>query len=428
VNTVPDMALAMHHIGNFGKGQTGVYTITALNGGGGPTSGTVSLVDTLPSGLSAAAISGNGWNCNVNTVTCTRADTLAAGGSYPPITLTVNVSTVISSSVTNIATIAGGGETDTGNDMVGDVTDIVSAGIDLGAAITPSQLFTSQGATGVTFAVSVVNGGSIPSSGIVSLTTALPSGLTAMGISGTGWACTLANLTCTRNDSLGSSLSFPDITVTFSVALNAPLNVESVSASVSGGGDANTSNNTSAATVEINPFLSIFSNTGSVTVAAGQPAKYQVGVAATAAAGTVAFTCSGLPTSASCSFNPPSLNNGSVFIIMTVSTTPRAVGAIIQHLDNPNPWLSLGLLSVVAMLALIFKLCVEPALRKRWVPVLGMFVLLATAVLSGCAGGGGSTKTGTNTVAGTPAGTYAITFTATSPNGAVTRTMDLLVQ
>jgi Domain of unknown function DUF11 len=128
VNTVPDLALTMQHAGNFGRTQTGAYTITAVNGGGGPTSGTVTVIDTLPTGLTAAAMSGTGWSCNVNTVTCTRADVLAAGGSYPPITLTVNVSDLISSMVTNIATISGGGETDTANDLVGDVTNIVTAG------------------------------------------------------------------------------------------------------------------------------------------------------------------------------------------------------------------------------------------------------------------------------------------------------------
>jgi hypothetical protein len=428
VNIVPDMTLTLHHAGNFGMGTSGTYTIIASNLGGGPTSGTVSVVDTLPFGFTATAMSGTGWTCSVNAVTCTRTDTLAAGGSYPAITLTVNVSTVISSQVTNTATISGGGETDTGNDLVGDVTNIVSAGVDLGAAITPFQLFTSQGATGVTYAVSVVNGGSIASSGTVSLTTVLPSGFTATGISGTGWTCTLANLTCTRNDPLGSSLNYPDITVTFSVALNAPLTVESVGVTVSGGGDANTSNNTTTATVEINAFLSIFSGGVNVTVNAGQPAQYVLGVAATAAAGTVTFSCSGLPTAASCSFNPPSLNNSSVFVIMTVITTPRTAGAIIQRLDNRNPWLLLGLLSLVAVVALSFQLRVKPARRRRLVPVLGMVVLLVAAVLPGCGGGGGSTTTATNTVAGTPAGAYAITFTATSPNGTASRTMNLIVR
>ena len=53
--------------------------------GSGPTGGTVSLVDTLPVGLTATAMSGTGWNVNLSTLTATRTDSLAAGGSYPAI-------------------------------------------------------------------------------------------------------------------------------------------------------------------------------------------------------------------------------------------------------------------------------------------------------------------------------------------------------
>ncbi|HVG91423.1 MAG TPA: hypothetical protein VNB54_08020, partial [Alphaproteobacteria bacterium] len=306
VNTVPDLALTMQHAGNFGKTQTGIYTITALNGGGGPTSGTVTVVDALPIGMTGAAMSGTGWSCTLATLTCTRSDALASEKSYPPITLTVNVSDTISSQVTNTATISGGGETDTANDFVGDVTNIVNPGVALGAVITPFQLFTTQGATGVTFNATVGNGGSDPSSGTITLTNTLPPGLTATAISGTGWTCTLANLTCTRSDTLGSALRYPDVVVTFSVALNAPLAVVSIGTTVSGGGSASNTVNTS---LEINSFLVIFSGGAPVTVIAGRPALFPLGVDATAAAGTVTFSCSGLPAASSCSFNPPSLNN-----------------------------------------------------------------------------------------------------------------------
>ena len=41
--------------------------------------------------LTASSMNGSGWSCTVSTVTCTRGDALAAGSSYPAITLTVNV-------------------------------------------------------------------------------------------------------------------------------------------------------------------------------------------------------------------------------------------------------------------------------------------------------------------------------------------------
>ena len=80
------------------------------------------------------------------TLTCTRSDALAASSSYPAITLNVNVSTTAPSSVTNTATVSGGGETNTTNDSASDVTSIGSVP-DL--TITKSHTVTfTQGGTG----------------------------------------------------------------------------------------------------------------------------------------------------------------------------------------------------------------------------------------------------------------------------------------
>src|SRR2546430_268499 len=94
------------HTGNFTQGQIGAtYTLTVSNGGAGPTSGTVTVTDTLPSGLTATGLAGTGWTGALATLTCTRSDVLAAGASYPPITLTVNVAANAPSSITNVAEI-----------------------------------------------------------------------------------------------------------------------------------------------------------------------------------------------------------------------------------------------------------------------------------------------------------------------------------
>ena len=128
VNALPDMTITKTHSGNFQRGQSGVqYTITVTNSGGSPTSATVSVVDTLPAGLTATAISGAGWSCTLGTLTCTRSDALAASASYPAITLTVNVANNAAASVTNTATVSGGGETNNANDTANDPTTILAA-------------------------------------------------------------------------------------------------------------------------------------------------------------------------------------------------------------------------------------------------------------------------------------------------------------
>ena len=127
---VPDMTISKSHSGNFVQGQTGAsYTIIATNSGGAVTSGTVTVTDTLPTGLTATAMSGTNWACTLATLTCTRSDALTAGTSYPAITLTVNVASNAPASVTNTATVSGGGETNTSNDTANDVTTITPAGV-----------------------------------------------------------------------------------------------------------------------------------------------------------------------------------------------------------------------------------------------------------------------------------------------------------
>jgi len=91
VNPVPDLTISKSHTGNFKQRGTGSYTLVASNIGPVPTAGPVTVSDALPAGLTAIAISGTGWSCTLTPLSCTRSDLLAAGSSYPPITVTVNV-------------------------------------------------------------------------------------------------------------------------------------------------------------------------------------------------------------------------------------------------------------------------------------------------------------------------------------------------
>jgi uncharacterized repeat protein (TIGR01451 family) len=118
----------MSHAGNFTQGDTNdTYTITVMNMGTAATAGQVSVVDVLPAGITATAITGTGWTRNLATRTCTRSDVLAAGYSYPPITVTVSVAANALSTVTNSVQVAGGGDTSPANNAATDVTTIVPA-------------------------------------------------------------------------------------------------------------------------------------------------------------------------------------------------------------------------------------------------------------------------------------------------------------
>jgi uncharacterized repeat protein (TIGR01451 family) len=245
ITQLADLTIAKSHSGNFTQGQSNAaYTITVTNSGTGPTSGTVTVTDTLPAGLSFVSGSGTGWNaCTASgqIVTCTNSNTLNAGISYQPLAITVNVAANAPASVTNSVAVSGGGELNTGNNSATDPTTITQLA-DLTIAKSHTGNFT-QGQIGATYSITATNSGSASTSGTVTVTDTLPSGLTATDITGTGWTCVLGTLTCTRSDALAAGSSYPAITLTVNVSLSAPASVTNT-ASVSGGGQSNTSNDT----------------------------------------------------------------------------------------------------------------------------------------------------------------------------------------
>ncbi|MFE9096254.1 hypothetical protein [Streptomyces sp. NPDC007264] len=209
----PSLTIAKSHSGNFTRGGTGVYTVTVGNSGSGPTDGTtVSVHDTLPAGLTAGGLSGIGWSCTLATLTCTRSDVLAAGGSYPPLTLTVNVAADAPDQVTNTVTVTGGGDGTTHTAV--DPTTIARqpAGASLTIAKSHARRAGERGK--VNYTLTVGNSGTGPTDGsAVTVTDILPRGLTARSLSGIGWSCTLATLTCTRSDVLAAGGSYPPLTL-----------------------------------------------------------------------------------------------------------------------------------------------------------------------------------------------------------------------
>jgi len=240
----PDLTLSKTHAGDFTQGQNGAaYNVVVSNVGNGPTAGTVTVVDTLPAGLTATAITGAGWTCTLGTLTCSRGDTLAAGSSYPGITVTVNVSTSAPATLTNTASVNGAGETNVANNGAADATTVTQIP-DLALALTHGGSFV-QGQTGASYALTVSNHGSGSTTGVVSVAAVIPAGLTVTAMSGSGWTCAVATMSCMRSDVLAALASYPDITVLVDVANNAPAGV-TVTASVSGGGDTNTANNTAS--------------------------------------------------------------------------------------------------------------------------------------------------------------------------------------
>ncbi|HEY6348648.1 MAG TPA: hypothetical protein VI636_04480 [Candidatus Angelobacter sp.] len=128
--TLPDLAIASTHSGNFFPGQMGAtYTISVSNVGTQATvGGTLTVSDLLPFGEMATAVGGSGWACflvSSTNINCTRpAGALRSGSSYPPITLTVNVGANVPPSMTNSASLSGISDANLANNSSSDVTTI----------------------------------------------------------------------------------------------------------------------------------------------------------------------------------------------------------------------------------------------------------------------------------------------------------------
>lgn len=127
VSGTPKWSISKTHTGNFSAGQTNAtYTVTVSNQSGsgiGFTSGTATVTETAPTGMTLVSMAGTGWSCVSGGNTCSRNDSIGPGGSYPPITVTVNVSATASQPLTNSVGVSGGSAgTATANDVTGIVT------------------------------------------------------------------------------------------------------------------------------------------------------------------------------------------------------------------------------------------------------------------------------------------------------------------
>ena len=132
----PVLSISKVHSGNFKQGQTNAaYTVTVSNAPGAtPTSGTVTVTENIPAGMTLVSMTGTNWVCASGGNTCTRSDALAAGESYDPIAVAVNVGLNAASSLTNQVSVSALGSSATASDpttiatayMVGDIYPFTS--------------------------------------------------------------------------------------------------------------------------------------------------------------------------------------------------------------------------------------------------------------------------------------------------------------
>jgi uncharacterized repeat protein (TIGR01451 family) len=229
----PALRIAKSHGGTFSQGQNGVaYAVTVSNTGAGPTTGTVTMAEWVPAGLTLVSMAGSGWTCPGGGPICYRGDLLSAGSSYPAVAVTMNVANNAPASLSNVVSAS----------TVGSAMAIAS---DSTSILPPPSLTVSsshtgdffQGQASAKYSISVTNTGG-PTSGPVTVTETVPSGLVLVSlVGGTGWTCASGGTYCTWSDPLDAGVSYPAITATVNVAHNAPASVTN-QVTAAGGGSA----------------------------------------------------------------------------------------------------------------------------------------------------------------------------------------------
>ena len=241
----PDLAIDKSHSGDFQTGTAGSYTIAVANNGDGATTGTTTVTDTLPAGLSYASASGSGWSCGAvgPLVTCTRAAAIGAGGSAPAITVNVNVTDAARPAVTNTASVATANETATGNNSDSDPTAVKAIDVAIGKSHTGSFRVNRN----EDYELRVTNDGSLPTTGTTTVSDTLPIGMNYFSSSApVGWSCNGSgnSFSCTHPDPL--PLGY-DETITLTVAVDGTaLPAKTNTATISTPGDSDPSDDSSS--------------------------------------------------------------------------------------------------------------------------------------------------------------------------------------
>jgi uncharacterized repeat protein (TIGR01451 family) len=271
VGVVADLTITKTHApATFVRGSTGTFTLIVINFGTGPTTGAVTVSDVLPAGLTPTLASGTGWACGVaaQTVTCTRADALAVGAFWPAITVTASVAQTAPASVSNTATVSGGGDVTPPNNSATDVVPIASFA-DMGLTKTgPANAIPGND---IVYTLVVTNLGPTDAQGVV-VSDPTPANLTFVSNAGacvTAFPCNLGTVPVGTVLTITSTFHVPAGYTTPSTILNAA----SVSSTTS---DPNPTNDASSASASIAADLSVAKTIEGAPLVVGQTFTYRI--------------------------------------------------------------------------------------------------------------------------------------------------------
>lgn len=460
VNGVPTTVTVVSSANPSAGGQTVTFTATVAGTGGTPT-GSVSFLDGTTSIDTATLSGGVATFSTASLIVASHSITAQYAGdnTFAPstsngilqvITGKSSSTALVSSpnpsvggqSVALTATVTGSGGTPTGtvtflansgslgtaavNAGVATLTatalqagtDTITAqysgdtsfGGSLSAAVTQTVSFSPSSTTLSTSLNSLIGGQSVTFSATVTSSLGMPTGNVAF-LDG-------ANVLGAGNLTSGAA--------TFSTTT---LGVGSHSITAMYSGNAILSASTSAAVTESVSVAGFATPPSSIAVTDGSTVIIPLTLyEAPASALSFQLSCSGLPASATCSFNPASViaapvPNGTTIQLSFATASPSSSSSMPNtRYRKPTPWKGIGLVSMLA-----FLLASLAKRRDRFVPIraalaTGGATIALAVLLVGC---GSSGTTATATSAGTPKG--AVTFMVSAVSGSTTVSVPVTV-
>jgi large repetitive protein len=219
--TSADLTIQKQHVGTFVAGDDAQYTLEVRNFGPSDAAD-ATITDTLPDGVTFLASGDGDWSCAAagQQVTCIHAAPFPAG-TTSTVTLNVHLASDLDTSVPieNTAVVSSTtSDPDPDNNSSTDTSDI-NASADL--AITKQHTGDATAGDPFQYTLAVTNNGPSDVPGPVTVIDPLPSGLTYVSATGTGWTCVNPSgnppdprlVTCTLSAGLAAEQTAPDITL-----------------------------------------------------------------------------------------------------------------------------------------------------------------------------------------------------------------------
>jgi uncharacterized repeat protein (TIGR01451 family) len=269
-----DLKLAMSGPATVNAAAPLSYTINVSSLGPDPTSGVISVADTLPAGATSASGSGSGWTCGApsgGVITCTNPGPLTNGNTLPVLTMSMTAPAA-SGNVTNSATVSNSVSDPNPANNTASVTTNVGPQANL--SITKSGPASVNAGQNIVYTIVVTNAGPSPATGTV-VSDPTPVGIAFISNTGgctTAFPCSLGTLNSGQSVTITSTYNVPG-----SYSGSSVVNTASVSSAVN---DPNLTDNSATATTTIlagagNADVSV-TKTGPPSVALGQNIVYTI--------------------------------------------------------------------------------------------------------------------------------------------------------